>query len=79
LFQHFNYEDILYDDVVYNKGAKKGTTRRSSHLSKTHCSKAKAIFKLKDQMIETLKRTRTRSFATDIEIPLSTVLAAHGI
>lgn len=71
----FNYEDILYDDVVYNKGAKKGLPEDPAIYQRHIVSKAKAIFKLKDQMIQTLKEQEQEHLLHDIEIPLSTVLA----
>lgn len=70
----FNYEDILYDDVVYGKGAKKGLPEKEIY-ARHIVSKAKAIFELKDQLLEQLKTQEQLDLLNQIEIPLSTVLA----
>lgn len=70
----FNYEDILYDDVVYGRGAKKGLPE--SEVYERHIvSKAKAIFELYPTQIKTLKDQEQLTLLTDLEIPLSEVLA----
>lgn len=71
----FHYEDILYDDVVYGKGAKKGLPDDPSIYQRHIASKAKAIFQLKDDLIDQLKNADQYHLLKDIEIPLSTVLA----
>ncbi len=70
----FNYEDILYDDVVYGKGAKKGLPEKEIY-ARHIVSKAKAILELKDQLLEQLKTQEQLDLLNQIEIPLSTVLA----
>lgn len=70
----FSYEDILYDDVVYGKGAKKALPEESIYYRHI-ASKAKAIYELKDAQIETLKNQEQLSLLNDLEIPLAEVLA----
>lgn len=70
----FDYEDILYDDVVYGKGAKKGLPE--TEIYQRHIvSKAKAIFELKETLIEKLTSQEQLHLLQDLEIPLSEVLA----
>ncbi|MFH1693754.1 MAG: DNA polymerase I [Bacillota bacterium] len=70
----FNYEDILYDDVVYGKGAKKGLPEKD--IYEHHIvSKAKAIFELRTPLLEQLKTQEQTHLLIDLEIPLSEVLA----
>ncbi|RJX25318.1 MAG: DNA polymerase I [Acholeplasma sp.] len=70
----FSYEDILYDDVVYGKGAKKALPEEDIYFRHI-ASKAKAIYELRESQIETLKNQEQLSLLNDLEIPLSEVLA----
>src|SRR3989339_316298 len=70
----FDYEDILYDDVVYGKGAKKGLPENEVY-ERHIASKAKAIFELRESQLKTLKDQEQLELLTDLEIPLSEVLA----
>ncbi|MDX9691929.1 MAG: DNA polymerase I, partial [Acholeplasmataceae bacterium] len=70
----FNYEDILYDDVVYGKGAKKALPEDSIY-ERHIVSKAKAIFELKDTLIAQLKEQEQLKLLTELEIPLAEVLS----
>jgi DNA polymerase-1 len=70
----FNYEDILYDDVVYGKGAKKGLPEKDVYAHHI-VSKAKAIYELKDSQLKTLEEQQQLELLNDLEIPLSEVLA----
>lgn len=74
IVSHFEYEDILYDDVVYGKGAKKGLPEKEVY-QRHIVSKAKAIYELKDQLTQTLKDQSQLSLLNDLEIPLAEVLA----
>jgi DNA polymerase I len=58
----FEYEDILYDDVVYGKGAKKALPEKDIY-ERHIASKAKAIIELKTFSTENTQRPRTISFA----------------
>jgi len=70
----FGYEDILYDDVVYGKGAKKALPEKDIYERHT-VSKAKAIVELKDSQIKQLKDQEQLHLLNELEIPLSEVLA----
>lgn len=70
----FNYEDILYDDVVYGKGAKKALPEASIY-ERHIVSKAKAIFELRKSQLQTLKDQEQLELLNELEIPLSEVLA----
>lgn len=77
----FDYEDILYDDVVYGKGAKKALPERDIY-ERHIASKAKAIIELKTSQLKTLKDQEQLHLLKDLEIPLSEVLAEmefHGL
>lgn len=71
----FNYEDVLYEEQVYGKGAKKGLPEDEVIFQKHIVSKAKAIFDLKDQLLKELKDQDQLPLFEDIEMPLSDVLA----
>ncbi len=70
----FSYEDILYDDVVYGKGAKKALPDEDIYYRHI-ASKAKAIYELRDSQLDTLKNQEQLALLNDLEIPLSEVLA----
>lgn len=70
----FNYDDILYDDVVYGKGAKKALPEEAIY-QRHIVSKAKAIAELRSSQLQTLNDQGQRELLTDLEIPLSEVLA----
>ncbi len=77
----FEYEDILYDDVVYGKGAKKALPDKDIY-ERHIASKAKAIIELKPSQLKTLKDQEQSHLLVDLEIPLSEVLAEmefHGL
>jgi DNA polymerase-1 len=77
----FEYEDILYDDVVYGKGAKKALPDKDIY-ERHIASKAKAIIELKPAQLKTLKDQEQSHLLVDLEIPLSEVLAEmefHGL
>lgn len=71
----FNYNDIEYDEFIYGKGAKKGLPEDSNLYMKHIVSKARAIYLLKDDLIKQLKDENQYNLLTDIELPLSNVLA----
>lgn len=70
----FDYEDILYDDVVYGKGAKKGLPEKEIY-ERHITSKAKAIFELRKPLLKQLKDQEQLHLLIELEIPLSEVLA----
>lgn len=70
----FHYEDIAYDDTIYGKGSKKALPEKDIYYRHV-ASKAKAIYLLKDQLIEELKQQNQLHLLNEIEQPLSEVLA----
>lgn len=71
----FHYEDVLYEEQVYGKGAKKGLPEDENLFQRHIVSKAKAIYQLKDQLLKELDDQAQRPLFDDIEMPLSDVLA----
>lgn len=71
----FDYEDVLYEEQVYGKGAKKGLPKDEGVYQKHIVSKAKAIVALKDQLLKDLEDQEQLDLFTKIELPLSDVLA----
>lgn len=71
---HFDYKDVLYEEQVYGKGAKKAIPSKDllyQHIAK----KVNCVYFLKTNCISQLKEKNQLSLMTDIEIPLSKVLA----
>ncbi|WP_035344672.1 DNA polymerase I [Haploplasma modicum] len=71
---NFNYDGIEYEDLIYGKGAKKGLPEKEVY-QKHIVSKARAIYLLKDLLIKQLKEKEQYHLLTEIELPLSNVLA----
>ena len=70
---YFNYSDVLYDEQVYGKGAKKCLPENDllyQHISK----KANCVYFLKSECMTKLKETQQAELLTNLEIPLSKVL-----
>jgi DNA polymerase-1 len=74
IVSNFYYEDIQYDETIYGRGAKKGLPEKDVYYRHI-ASKAKAIYLLKDKLIEELKTQEQFHLLIDIELPLSHVLA----
>ncbi len=71
---YFNYTDVLYDEQVYGKGAKKAIPAKDllyQHIAK----KVNCVYFLKTDCLNRLKENKQFALMTDIEIPLSRVLA----
>lgn len=69
----FDYYDLLFDEEVYGKGAKRHIPEPSlifEHIVK----KAECLYLLKNQIINRLKEAEQYSLLVDIEIPLSRIL-----
>ncbi len=69
----FNYYNLLFDEEVYGKGAKRAIPRDElifEHIIK----KVECLYLLKNQIIDLLKENDQYSLLMDIEIPLSKVL-----
>lgn len=75
IVSEFEYDDVEYDEKIYGKGAKKALPKDNSH-KKHIASKAKAIYLLKDKLIKQLEEQNQLHLLTEIEIPLSEVLAS---
>ena len=70
---YFNYDDVLYDEQVYGKGAKKTIPAKEllyQHIAK----KVNCIYFLKNDCLAKLKESSQLELLTEIEIPLSKVL-----
>lgn len=70
---HFDYQDINYDDDIYGKGAKHHIPERDilyGHVAKKCC----ALAKLKPQILHELEQNNQLPLLNEIEIPLATVL-----
>ncbi len=75
---HFDYMDVLYDEQVYGKGAKKAIPDKEllyQHIAK----KVNCVYFLKNECIAKLKEKEQYHLLTEIEIPLSRVLAKMEI
>lgn len=72
--EYYEYYDVLYDEEVYGKGAKKSipeTEKVAEHLVK----QAKAIYVLKDKAIEKLQHENQFELYKDVEMPVAKILA----
>lgn len=72
--EFYEYYDVLYDEEVYGKGAKKkvpDTSLVAEHLIK----QAKAIYVLKDKAIEQLNNANQFELYKDVEMPVAKILA----
>ncbi len=70
---YFNYDDVLYDEQVYGKGAKKTIPAKEllyQHIAK----KVNCVYFLKNDCLTKLKEGSQLDLLTEIEIPLSRVL-----
>jgi DNA polymerase I len=74
IISEFEYDDLEYDDVIYGRGAKKALPEKEIY-QKHIVGKAVAISKLRAKLISTLEEQDQLQLLTDLEIPLSTVLA----
>ena len=74
IVSNFYYEDISYDDTIYGKGSKKGLPEKDIYYRHI-ASKAKAIYLLREKLIDELKAQEQYHLLESIELPLSEVLA----
>lgn len=70
----YDYTSLQYEEEVFGKGAKKYIPDIDS-LAKHTVSKAKAIYELKDQAIELLKKEEQYDLYQNIELPITYILA----
>ncbi len=71
---HYDYDDVLYDEEVYGKGAKRTIASREK-VAEHAIEIATAISQLKETAIEQLKDQEQLSLFEDMEMPLAEVLA----
>lgn len=72
--EYYEYYDVLYDEEIYGKGAKKNIPEVdiiANHLVK----QAKAIYVLKDKAIEKLQHENQFELYKDVEMPVAKILA----
>ncbi len=72
--EYFNYSDVLYEEQVYGKGAKKAIPNDENLIFQHIAKKVNCIYFLKNDCLTKLKESNQLSLLTDIEIPLSRVL-----
>ncbi|SHN06157.1 DNA polymerase I [Gracilibacillus kekensis] len=70
----FNEKNILFDEEVYGKGAKKGLPMEENQWQEHIVRKTNMIYLLKEQMEKALKENKQLSLLMDLELPLALVL-----
>jgi len=78
----FDYQDMEYDEEIYNKGAKYALPDDLKILESHVVKKAKAIFALKNPILNLNEEYQQTHLLNNIEIPLANALAYmeyHGI
>lgn len=71
---YYDYTSLKYEEEVFSKGAKKHIPEIELLASHT-VSKAKAIFDLKDKVIDMLKKEEQYDLYQNIELPITYILA----
>lgn len=72
--EYHQYYDVLYDEEVYGKGAKKHIPHDENDLANHLVKQAKAIYELKDQVIDKLKESDQYDLYENVELPVSRIL-----
>lgn len=72
--EYFDYSDVLYEEQVYGKGAKKAIPTDENLIFQHIAKKVNCVYFLKNDCLTKLKESNQLSLLTDIEIPLSRVL-----
>lgn len=75
LAHEHDYFDVDTDEKVYGKGAKRAIPDDDQVFFTHLAAKTRAIFDLHDQLYQSLDENEQRELYTDIELPLSSVLA----
>ncbi|WP_058307129.1 DNA polymerase I [Gracilibacillus massiliensis] len=70
----FNEKNILFDEEVYGKGAKKGLPTEEKKWQEHIVRKTNMIYQLKGQMEQALEENKQLSLLMDLELPLALVL-----
>lgn len=71
---YYQYYDVLYDEEVFGKGAKKHIPEIDV-LAKHYLSQAKAIYELKDKVIQKLKDDQQYDLYKNVELPVAFILS----
>lgn len=70
---YYQYYDVLYDEEVFDKGAKKHIPEVDV-LARHYLLQAKAIFELKDRVIEKLQNDQQYELYKEVEMPVAYIL-----
>lgn len=79
LAHEHGYDDVQTDEEVYGKGAKRAIPDDDQLFFSHLANKARAIEQLRPQLFEQLKKNEQLPLYTDIELPLTHVLAKMEI
>ena len=79
LAHEHGYDDVQTDEEVYGKGAKRAIPDDDQLFFQHLANKARAIEQLRPQLFEQLKKNEQLPLYTDIELPLTQVLAKMEI
>ena len=71
--EFYQYYDVMYDDEVYGKGAKK-TIPEASALANHLIKQAKAIYTLQQPAIDKLQQEQQYELYKDVELPIAHIL-----
>lgn len=71
---YYQYFDLQFDEEIFGKGAKKHIPEESI-LSKHYVLQAKAIYELKDEAINRLKKDQQYDLYENVEMPVAFILA----
>ncbi|MFF2755167.1 DNA polymerase I [Psychrobacillus sp. NPDC058041] len=71
--KEFGYYDVLTDENVYGKGAKKAAPEVDK-LAEHACRKAQAVWKLKPTLEEKLEENEQYALYKELELPLASIL-----
>lgn len=72
--EYHQYYDVLYDEEVYGKGAKKHIPHDENEIANHLVKQAKAIYELKDKVIDKLKQSDQYDLYENVELPISRIL-----
>ena len=74
IYHRLGYEDLLYDEEVYGKGAKLHVPEKMK-LAEHVIRKTKALFQLKEDAEQKLIENEQETLLKDLELPLAIILA----
>lgn len=73
------YAEVLPDEAVYGKGAKKGVPEDKEKMDKHVAQKVDAIFNLREKLSQELAANEQEELLYDIELPLTFILGEMEI